>query len=312
MQPHNFYTPLRYPGGKGQLASFFKALLVENRLVDAPYVEVYAGGAGVAFSLLLEHYVSHVHINDINTSIYSFWLSALEHTDELCRLISGSPVTIDNWRVQRQIQNRPQDHSIVELGFSTFFLNRTNHSGIIWAGVIGGQKQTGPWKIDARFNKNDLINRIQQIAKYKSRISIYNLDAAHFIQEVLSKLPTNALVYLDPPYYVKGADLYEHHYGHDDHAKIANLVKRKIRQRWVVSYDNVSEIRKLYRPWPKMTYGLSYSAHDRYKGKEVMFFDNRLVVPPTANPAFVKIPKPITSQTANRAEQGPTLAARGT
>ena len=88
-------------------------------------------------------------------------------------------------------------------------------------------------------------------------------------------------MYLDPPYYVKGAGLYEHHYDHPDHERVAKVVTGSIKQNWVVSYDNVPQIRRIYRGRRHIQYGLSYSAQDRYEGTEVMYFDKRLVVPKT-------------------------------
>lgn len=286
---HSFHTPLRYPGGKGQLANFFKLVVSQNGLSDGHYAEVYAGGAGIAMALLLEQFVSCVHVNDIDHSIYSFWHSILEAPDELCRLVHDTPVTMESWHRQKLVQSDPNNHSELELGFSTFFLNRTNRSGIIWAGVIGGKAQTGKWRLDARFNKPDLIKRIERIALYRSRIKVYNQDAEQFIRTVLPSMPKSSLVYLDPPYYIKGEGLYENHYSHEDHLRIARIVQREIKQNWIVSYDNVQQIRDMYKRCHRWIYELSYNAQDRYQGAEIMFFSPNLRMPDVANPAFVKL-----------------------
>jgi DNA adenine methylase len=177
---------------------------------------------------------------------------------------------MDEWHKQRAVQSDP-DASLLDLGFSTFFLNRTNRSGIVLGGVIGGKEQTGQWKIDARYNISDLVRRIERIASYRSRISLYNLDAADLIRDILPTLPRQSLVYLDPPYYVKGKGLYENHYTHSDHAKIAELVAT-IQQKWIVTYDNVEPIRTLYSSYHQEIFGLRYSAGSRYEGKEVMVY----------------------------------------
>jgi DNA adenine methylase len=221
--------------------------------------------------------------------VYAFWKSVLEHTDELCKLIQDTPVTMDEWYCRKSVQLKPCDYSILELGFSTFFLNRTNRSGILKGGVIGGKGQSGKWKIDARFNKEDLVARIQRIARYSNRISVYNCDAAEFIRSHLPNLPRHSLVYLDPPYYVKGEGLYEDHYIHDDHVKIAKLVASRIKQPWIVSYDNTPEITKIYKGFRTVRYDLSYSAQERYAGSEIMFFSKNLAVPEVKNPAHVKL-----------------------
>lgn len=275
-----YYTPLRYPGGKGKLAEFVKAIIRENGLTDGDYAEPYAGGSAVAMELLLHDYVSRIHINDLNSSIYAFWHSVLNETDALCALIEQTPVNMDVWYQQKAIQSNLDRHSLLEVGFSTFFLNRCNRSGIIKAGVIGGKGQTGKWKLDARFNKSDLIKRIAAIARHKRRISLYNLDAAELITRVLPGLPEKTLVYLDPPYYVKGEGLYDSYYFHDDHALIARLVGSKItKQRWIVSYDDAPQIAEMYAAYRSMTYRLSYSAQERVKGGEIIFFSDNLFIP---------------------------------
>lgn len=283
-----FSTPLRYPGGKGKLTGFLKLIVEENDLLDGCYVEPYAGGASIAFSLLIGEYVSEIVLNDFNPSVYAFWNSVLNRTDALCRMIEETDVSMDEWYRQKDIQTNAQQSSLLELGFSTFFLNRTNRSGIIKGGVIGGKQQTGTWKLDARFNKPDLLSRIERIARYKSRIRLFNLDAKDLILDVLPGLPDKTLIYLDPPYYVKGAGLYESYYKHADHVEIADLVMSSIRQKWIVSYDAAPEIKSLYGSCKGITYGLRYSAQDRYEGAEAMFFSNSLTIPEIDVPTMLK------------------------
>ena len=282
-----FNSPLRYPGGKGKLAKFVKLIFQQNGLLDCHYVEPFAGGAGIALALLFDEYVSHVHINDLNKSIYSFWHSVLNETDALCDRILNTNVTLEEWHRQRCIQQQPQKVSQLDRGFSTFFMNRTNRSGIIKGGLVGGKKQNGKWKLDARFNKENLVLRIRRIARYRSRISIYNYDAAYFINKILPTLPSSTLAYLDPPYYKKGQELYENFYEHNDHVEIANLVSG-INKKWIVSYDNTPEILRLYNDYKYLIYSLSYSAAVRYKGSEIMFFSDDLDIPTVENPAKIK------------------------
>lgn len=283
-----FSTPLRYPGGKGKLTNFVKQVIVDNSLLDGHYVEPFAGGAGIALALLFQEYMVHIHINDLNKSVYSFWYSVINETEDLCRLITDTTVTIDEWQRQRAIQNCSSSVSLLELGFSTFFLNRTNRSGIIKAGVIGGKDQTGEWKIDARYNKKDLISRIVMVANYRGKISIYNQDASDFLLRVVPDLPDNTLIYLDPPYYIKGKDLYENHYTHNDHESLAKIATESIRQHWMVSYDFVPQISEMYKGFRQIDYLLNYSASARYKGSELMVFDDTLLIPEVVNPSKVK------------------------
>ena len=281
---HPLTTPLRYPGGKGQLANFIKLLIRMNGLQDGHYAEVYAGGAAVAFSLLFEDWVTRVFINDIDPAIYSFWSSVIGAPEDLCRAIIDTPVNMQQWKTQKGIHSDPHNHDPHRLAFATFFLNRTNRSGILKGGVIGGKAQDGRWRLDARYNKRDLVDRIQRIARRGDRISVSNLDAADFLTTIVPTLNQKALVFLDPPYYRKGEGLYEHHYSHVDHVKISKLLSKSVHRPWVVSYDDVPEIRSLYSSFKSQQYSLSYSAQERYKGAEIMFFCHGLVVPPAESP----------------------------
>lgn len=285
---HNHTSPLRYPGGKGILTNLMKLVITQNKLFDGEYVEVFAGGAAIAWALLFENYVQTVYINDISWPLFAFWNSVLNDTEALCRTIQDTPVTIETWHTQREIQRKPLDYSLLELGFCTFFLNRTNRSGILTGGVIGGKRQDGPWKLDARFNKKDLIERIEKIARYKDRIQLSRLDAAEFIGNTLVTLSPNALIYIDPPYYHTGQNLYQNDYDNNDHERLAQLVV-KISQPWIVSYDACDEIEQLYGSFNPIKYNISYSAREKYAGNEIIFFGNLEIAPAVPNPATIKL-----------------------
>ena len=274
------FTPLRYPGGKAKLAAFIKSIIDVNGLHDGHYMEPYAGGAGVAVELLLHEYVEHIHINDISRPIFAFWSSALQRTERLIRLIQSTPLTLKSWDKQKRILMKQDDYDDLELGFATFFLNRTNRSGLLNGGVIGGRDQTGPWKIDARFNRADLIARIEAIARLRRRITLTQQDAIDLLRGSLEDLPRDTLIYLDPPYYRKGKALYYDYYEHADHVDIAEFVKKSLKDRhWIVSYDDTPEIRKLYSPLKRITYQVGYNARDVRRGTEVMFFAPGLRIP---------------------------------
>jgi len=276
-------TPLRYPGGKAQLADFFVTFVELNELGDGVYVEPFAGGAGVAIALLLNEYVGEVMINDIDPAVYAFWVSATEHTEDFCRRIASVPLTICEWERQRDMHRAADATDVLQLGFSMFYLNRTNRSGILNGGVIGGKAQTGGWKIDARFNRDELIDRVRRIGRYRSRITVSNKDAAVFLTNLQSSLPAKSLAYLDPPYYEKGQHLYTNYYRDHDHKQIAKLVAQ-LKQPWIVSYDNCPEIRAMYKGFRRTEYELGYSARDRRRGAEVMFFSDHVRVPAKLSP----------------------------
>lgn len=271
------------------LSNFVKLLLIENNLLDAHYVELYAGGAAIAWPLLFGEYVRHVHLNDIDPAVFAFWSSVLYDTEDLCKLIHDTPITMKTWHRKRAILERPSEYSRLELGFAAFYLNRTNRSGIMHGGVIGGKAQDGFWKMDARFNKDDLIARIIRIARYATRISLYNLDAAMLLRQLMPILPPRTLLYLDPPYYVKGKDLYEHHYKDSDHKEIADILTTLDGRAWVITYDAVPQVMKLYRSHHRLQYDLSYSAQERYRGSEMMFISSAISKPAISDPSRVSL-----------------------
>jgi DNA adenine methylase len=284
----NFYSPLRYPGGKGKIANFIKQIFEKNTLMDGVYVEPYAGGASIALSLLFEEYASKIIINDFDRSIYAFWYSVIHSTDKFCKLIDKTPITIETWKKQKGIQQSKETSDLLKLGFSTFFLNRTNRSGIIKAGVIGGNNQEGNYKIDARFNKEELKSRIKKIAQYKDRIELYNLDAIELIKQIRTNLPNKTLIYFDPPYYLKGKDLYVNHYKHEDHVLVSEMINGLNEHKWLVSYDNAIEIKTMYKKSKQFQYGLNYSAVNATMGEEVMFFHKDIYIPNNIRPTILK------------------------
>lgn len=274
------FTPLRYPGGKARLALFVKRLVQTNDLLDGEYVEAYAGGAAVAVELLLHEYVSRIHINDISRPIHAFWKSVLSDTDELCRLVRDTRLTMRVRDRQKNILTNQSDHDDLALGFAMFFLNRTNRSGILNAGVIGGRDQSGPWKIDARYNADELVRRITAIANMRERIRLTRLDALEFLRKGCKVWPKKTLIYCDPPYYVKGRDLYYDYYEPQDHKRVAQFITREIkRQKWIVSYDNVRQVQELYAGCERIKYRIGYSARTSREGAEIMFFSASLQVP---------------------------------
>lgn len=269
------YSPLRYPGGKSKLSPHIKEIIQVNRYEKGIYVEPYAGGAGVALYLLLEEVVSNVHINDVDIAIYSFWKTLIDHTDELLNFIECVDITMDTWHEKKYILENSSLFSLKDIGYATFFLNRTNRSGILKGGVIGGKNQNGNYRLDARFNKSNLLKKITKISKYKNKITVSNCDAANLLLKLRNELGENDLVYLDPPYYIKGQGLYRNFYNHNDHLNIMNILSSS-KFKWIVSYDNNDEIKKMYYNFHQKEYTLNYSANVKLKGKEVIIYSNNL------------------------------------
>lgn len=267
------YSPLRYPGGKSRIFPFVSHLLEENDMKGIAYAEPYTGGAGLALKLLIEGWVDHIYINDLNPSIYTFWKVLLTRTDELCDWIASVEVTMENWRQYKDIQKNQNVADELELAKSTLFLNRTNISGVIKGGPIGGINQTGAYKIDVRFNKEELIKKIKLIATFKGKIHLSNDDGLVFLKKI-SRKREDVFVYLDPPYYKKAADLYMNFFTDKNHEDLCELMS-SYRKRWMISYDNEDFILKLYKKFRKIEYQLAQYASNRI-GKEVLIFDNRV------------------------------------
>lgn len=266
-------SPLRYPGGKTSLALFFDEIIKKNNLYDDTYIEPYAGGAGAALSLLLSEKVEKIIINDLDPGIYSFWRSAIFNSDEFIERIKLTPVNIKQWHKQRQIYKNKSSNKL-DLGFATFFLNRTNRSGIVEGGPIGGIKQKGKWKIDARFNKKDLINRIRKISDYKDRITVTNEDGLKMLKKI--KKIKKVFIYLDPPYYEKGGSLYLNSYNEKDHKKLANFLNNNSSVNWLLTYDNVDYIKNLYPDRKIQDFSINYSVNIKRKDSELMIFSDSL------------------------------------
>lgn len=271
-------TPLRYPGGKSQLTSLVIDLMRSNDLFYGEYAEPFAGGSGIACTLLLTGYVSRIHINDLDPAIHAFWWCVVHDAERLCTRISATPVTMEEWHRQRAVQagSRPTRQ---DLGFSTLFLNRTNRSGIINGGVIGGLEQKGEYPIDCRFNKTDLIRKIERLALHKDQIEVTKLDALEFLKQFNRAPAVRTLVNIDPPYYVRGPELYSNWFTDKDHKALAKAVAR-INAAWIITYDNTSETTALYADYPCFNNSLRYSAQVKRGGTELLVIDPRLVVPP--------------------------------
>ena len=272
-------SPLRYPGGKACLYPLVASLLKANKLQRRHYAEPFAGGCGLALALLYGGHVSDVHINDLDPSIWAFWHSVLHHPEEFVERILTTPITTDEWRRQRAIHQAQDESDSLALGFSAFFLNRTNRSGIIsGAGVIGGLGQAGTYKIDCRFNKENLARRIRRVAKYKRRIHLTKLDALAFLSDTRQRLPEKAFFCIDPPYFEKGSHVYTNFYSREDHALLAREVL-VMQQPWIVTYDNAQPISRLYRSHRQFQFDISYSLATKRRATELLIASKGLRIP---------------------------------
>lgn len=242
------WSPLRYPGGKVNLAQYVNRILTLNDMSGTEFVEPFAGGAGVTLSLLQWGTISSAVLVERDPLVYAFWESVFFHADDLCELIESTDITIDTWNQREHYRHIdvPVEPLIVDLGFSALFYSRTNFSGILNAGPIGGQRQTGKYKIDCRFKKDRLIRDILFLYQYRDRVQVVFADGLSFIStHSRTWANKNTFVYVDPPYYIKGRSLYRHFFSDEQHIRLAHELK-SAHFPWLLSYDNCTFVNSLY------------------------------------------------------------------
>lgn len=276
-----YYSPLRYPGGKSALSKFLRDTVETSSLENIIYYELYAGGAGAGLELLFDDTFDRIVLNDADYHIYAFWYSVLNHNEKLVKLINEKEVHVEEWERQKEVYLNPDNYSLLEVGFSTFFLNRSNRSGILHkAGPIGGKDQNGTYKIKARFNKPNLIDRIERIKKRKDQIEIHKKETINFLDEIFQEENQgNIFIYLDPPYYEQGENLYLNFYEHADHKKLADLLRDNRYKNWIVTYDNQPEILEFYSGLRISEYSTRYSLQKKQEAKEILIFSDSIEPP---------------------------------
>ena len=275
------YTPLRYPGGKTQLAKFVQHTIEINNVVSPIYCEPFCGGAGVAIDLLLNQKVDSIILNDFDICIYSVWEAILSDTEKFLQKLDDIPVNMDAWHEQRRIYDELKvtgEYSI-DLAFATFFLNRTNMSGIITGGPIGGLTQSGNYKLDCRYNKESLRKKIMDIASMRKHIRLYHMDAADFIREVLiHEDPSRLFVFFDPPYYQQGKNLYKNAFRDEGHVNLSKAIREMHAFKWILTYDNHQRISEIYQDMQPKWYSLRYTANRKRNEWELFLHSTETVV----------------------------------
>lgn len=259
------YTPIRYPGGKTKLYPEIKAILESNDLLGHPYAELFAGGAGLAIKLLLKGDVSSIVINDYDRAVYCMWDAVVNHAEDLCEFIDSAVLDVETWKAMRAVYRNSDDVGDFELGKAAFYLNRTNVSGILSGGVIGGLKQAGNYKMDVRFNRETLKKKVMDIAARRGDIEVTRLDAEDFINDRMSD--SELFAYLDPPYVQKGPGLYRSAFDEAKHRSLARKVG-DARSKWVVTYDADDLIDDIYGNYERGDLEISYTANVKTVGKE--------------------------------------------
>lgn len=267
-------SPLRYPGGKGALAPFLGRLLEGLSPACTTFVEPFAGGAGAALHLLRGEFVDRVVLNDLDGGIAAFWRSVFGRNQELVERIRETPVTMESWHHEREVFLAGSAADDLDRGFATFFLNRTNRSGILAARPIGGLGQAGAWTLDVRFNKDDLVRRIETLGHYRNRVTICEEDGLDVIRRHLG---ANDFIYADPPYLVRGSGLYLNRLTWLDHQTLANVLTASS-GRWMVTYDHDDRVAALYPAMRRAVFGIAHTASSPHVGLEYAVFSDAIHV----------------------------------
>lgn len=264
-------SPLRYPGGKSKIYDKVKNLIIINGYDNRIYVEPFSGGFGIGIGLLCENIIPSAILNDFDSHIYNFWCAVLNDTENLLRLITDTPITIEERKRQKQ-NYKDADSGPLTDGFATLFLNRVNFSGVIKGGPIGGLDQTGTYKLGCRFNKEDLKSKIETIAKLRSKIELYNKDAGYLIRTSLTKMKSPMFLNIDPPYVMKGNQLYTNFFTEGDHLNLERVVAKHLGEKfpWIITYDDCILIRELYKQYHMQEYDIAHNAGGSVLGKELV------------------------------------------
>ena len=273
-------NPLRYPGAKSKLYDYICKLLIAEQRTGCTFYEPFAGSAAISLLLLENQVISKAVLNELDPLLYNFWFSVFNHTEELITLIRNTDITLENWHEFSLYRNNDylQDKTSVQIGFAGLFLNRTNFSGILKANPLGGLNQQSQYPINCRFNKDKIINSIQQLSLYGNKITLYNLDAIDFMKQALRyKRNRKTFVYIDPPYYKEGANLYRCYYTHEQHMLLSKFILSKTYP-WLISYDNAEEIRKMYKQLSTLTIHMDYSVHTSRNAEELLI--SNIKIPP--------------------------------
>ena len=150
----------------------------------------------------------------------------------------------------------------------------------VFCDIIGGQEQRGAYKIDARYNSLNLINKIRNIAEKREQIVLLNQDAKELLQPQQLRRYYKTFINLDPPYVKKGAQLYKNAFTDVDHREVSQFISNWNRK-WIVTYDICPLVAEIYRDFRSSYLDVTYSVRMSKKAQENIFFSNNLELPDT-------------------------------
>lgn len=279
-------SPLRYPGSKASLVGYVARLLKENYLEGCHFLEPYAGSAALSLGLLQQDIVSRATLVERDPLLFSFWETVFRHPYALIDRLIDLPITIETWQAFQKYRSATDlsEYPLIEMGLAGLFFNRTNFSGILKGGPIGGVKQESQYKIDCRLNKDRLIEQIIELSQLHSKIDVVYDDALEFLGRIRTELKNQeCFLYIDPPYYEKGRSLYRYWYVDADHKKLAKYLTR-CDLPWLASYDNHPSIRKIYHSANQIEIYFDYTVSRARKERELLI--SNLEIPPDCKDLF--------------------------
>ncbi len=232
---------LRYPGSKARFSSFIARTISLNAGRPRLFVEPFCGGASVSIALLEDGVVDEIAINDVDPLIAQLWSTVFSKAgaEWLAQRVGDVPLSVEEWKRQKALTPASQR----EAALKCLYLNRTSFNGIIHqSGPLGGWGQKNI-KIDVRFNRRRLADRILALSELRSKVTVANQGWRAFCERFAED--ERAVIYLDPPYYHKAEQLYGHVFDEDEHEALRDFL-RKLSRPWLLSYDDAQEVRDLY------------------------------------------------------------------
>lgn len=241
---------IRYPGGKSKLR---KQIIIRiAKMFDGEeYVEPFFGGGSVGLNVLKDINVKKIWINDLDLGVASLWTSVIRFPEMLKKVVTEFEPSVELFdKFKDLLQTRPHlkiPEEVVNWGLMKLAIHQISYSGlgVKSGGPLGGRDQKSKYKIDCRWSPSYICKRIDEYHKMFSEVEVrYNCCSSRDFLAVIDGWK-DFIFYLDPPYFVKGRDLYQYGFSNNDHFVLADLLKSTT-CKWILSYDDCEEIRELY------------------------------------------------------------------
>lgn len=253
-------SPYRYPGGKSKVIDYLYWHLESKK--TGVLISPFTGGGSFELAMLEAGVVDKIHMNDLDPGVFSFWWVLKHMPFELINRIEEKlPTHEEYFQAQQLIKNDYKHADLIEAAWASFLVNRLAYSGVFKANPLGGKFGTSNDLLQ-RWNPHDLVKRINKIHSMADQIKVTQLPAIELIEE--SYWNENATLFIDPPYVVKGKDLYHCYFTEDDHIELSQILD-SLHMGFpgadvVVTYDYCELLNTLYRSPVRRVVGRVYSA----------------------------------------------------